>query len=33
VHLNIAMAWRKNGYLSLADRAFLEFVNDYDKHV
>lgn len=30
VHLNIAMAWRKNGYLSLADRAFLEFVNEYD---
>ncbi len=32
VHLNIAMAWRKNGYLSLADRAFLEFVNEYGKH-
>lgn len=31
VHLNIAMAWRKNGYLSLADRAFLEFVNEYGK--
>ena len=31
VHLNIAMAWRKNGYLSLADRAFLEFVNEYSK--
>jgi len=31
VHLNIAMAWRKNGYLSLADRAFLEFVNAYSK--
>lgn len=29
VYLNIAMAWRKNGYLSLADRAFLEYVKDY----
>jgi len=29
VYLNIAMAWRKNGYLSLADRAFLEFVKGY----
>ncbi|EAS43657.1 LysR family transcriptional regulator [Photobacterium profundum] len=26
VYLNIAMAWRKNGYLSLADRAFIDFV-------
>ena len=25
VYLNIAMAWRKNGYLSLAERAFMEF--------
>ncbi len=29
VYLNIAMAWRRNGYLSLADRAFLEFVKEY----
>ncbi|TMM41914.1 LysR family transcriptional regulator [Colwellia ponticola] len=29
VYLNIAMAWRKNGYLSLADRAFLAFVKEY----
>ncbi|MGF1869028.1 LysR family transcriptional regulator [Photobacterium indicum] len=26
VYLNIAMAWRRNGYLSLADRAFIDFV-------
>lgn len=31
VYLNIAMAWRKSGYLSLADRAFLEFVKEYGK--
>ncbi|WP_407330489.1 LysR family transcriptional regulator [Enterovibrio sp. 27052020O] len=26
VTLDIAMAWRKHGYLSLADRAFIDFV-------
>ncbi|MGI9276792.1 MAG: LysR family transcriptional regulator [Endozoicomonas sp.] len=26
VYLNIAMAWRRNGYLSLAERAFIDFV-------
>ena len=29
VYLNIAMAWRKNGYLSLADRAFMAFVKKH----
>ncbi len=28
VTLDIAMAWRKQGYLSLADRAFIDFVQD-----
>lgn len=26
IHLNLAMAWRKQGYLSLADRTFIEYV-------
>lgn len=26
VYLNIAIAWRKHGYLSLADRAFMQFM-------
>ncbi|MDO6498577.1 LysR family transcriptional regulator [Photobacterium sanguinicancri] len=28
VHLDIAIAWRKHGYLSLADRAFKEYVKE-----
>ncbi|CZF79336.1 HTH-type transcriptional regulator CynR [Grimontia celer] len=28
VTLDIAMAWRKHGYLSLADRAFIDFVQN-----
>lgn len=28
VTLDIAMAWRKQGYLSLADRAFIDFVQN-----
>ncbi|OBU22909.1 LysR family transcriptional regulator [Photobacterium aquimaris] len=26
IHLDLAMAWRKQGYLSLADRTFIEYV-------
>lgn len=29
VYLDIAIAWRKNGYLSVADRAFMEFVKKH----
>lgn len=29
VFLDIAIAWRKNGYLSVADRAFMEFVKKH----
>ncbi|MGF1684333.1 LysR family transcriptional regulator [Photobacterium minamisatsumaniensis] len=29
VYLNIAIAWRKDGYLSVADRAFMEFVKKH----
>ncbi|MGF1730063.1 LysR family transcriptional regulator [Photobacterium kasasachensis] len=29
VYLDIAIAWRKNGYLSVADRAFMEFVKQH----
>ncbi|QUJ66243.1 LysR family transcriptional regulator [Photobacterium sp. GJ3] len=32
VHLNLAIAWRKNGYLSLADRAFMEFIKEHQRH-
>ncbi|GAB6262312.1 LysR substrate-binding domain-containing protein [Photobacterium sp. CCB-ST2H9] len=32
VHLNLAIAWRKNGYLSLADRAFMEFIKAHQRH-
>jgi len=29
IFLDIAIAWRKNGYLSVADRAFMEFVKNH----
>lgn len=29
VYLDLAIAWRKNGYLSVADRAFMEFVKNH----
>ncbi|UTV26667.1 LysR family transcriptional regulator [Photobacterium atrarenae] len=29
VFLDISIAWRKNGYLSVADRAFMEFVKQH----
>lgn len=29
VHIRLSLAWRKNGYLSIADRAFIEFVKQY----
>jgi len=29
VSLNLALAWRKNAYLSYADRAFIEFTKQY----
>ncbi|MGF1714468.1 LysR family transcriptional regulator [Photobacterium chitinilyticum] len=29
IFLDIAIAWRKNGYLSVADRAFMEFVKKH----
>ncbi len=29
VHLNLALAWRKDGYLSKADRTFIDFIHDY----
>jgi LysR family transcriptional regulator, cyn operon transcriptional activator len=29
VHLDLALAWRKEGYLSHADRTFIEFVKKY----
>jgi DNA-binding transcriptional LysR family regulator len=29
VNLNLALAWRKEGYLSHADRTFIEFVKKY----
>ncbi|MCG2838493.1 LysR substrate-binding domain-containing protein [Photobacterium sp. WH77] len=32
VQLNLAIAWRKNGYLSMADRAFMEFIKEHQRH-
>lgn len=29
VKLNLSLAWRKEGYLSKADRTFIEFVKQY----
>lgn len=29
VRLNLALAWRKDGYLSIADKTFIEFVKQY----
>ncbi|RKF21387.1 LysR family transcriptional regulator [Alginatibacterium sediminis] len=29
VHLDLALAWRKEGYLSIAERCFIDFVNEY----
>nr|WP_282177459.1 LysR substrate-binding domain-containing protein [Vibrio nereis] len=29
VRLNLALAWRRDGYLSVADRTFIEFVKQY----
>ncbi len=29
VYLDLALAWRKEGYLSNADRTFIEFVKKY----
>ncbi len=29
VNLGLSLAWRKNGYLSIADRTFIEFVKQY----
>jgi len=29
VKLDLALAWRKDGYLSIADKAFIEFVKQY----
>ncbi|HFF4223927.1 TPA: LysR family transcriptional regulator, partial [Vibrio cholerae O1] len=29
VWLDLALAWRKEGYLSNADRTFIEFVKKY----
>jgi DNA-binding transcriptional LysR family regulator len=32
VKLNLALAWRRDGYLSVADRTFIEFVKQYAAH-
>ncbi|MFY2508584.1 LysR family transcriptional regulator [Vibrio pectenicida] len=29
VRIRLSLAWRKNGYLSIADRTFIEFVKQY----
>ncbi|NRG04250.1 LysR family transcriptional regulator, partial [Vibrio coralliilyticus] len=29
VNLTLSLAWRKNAYLSIADRTFIEFVKQY----
>lgn len=29
VTLNLALAWRRGGYLSVADRTFIEFIKQY----
>ena len=29
VHIRLSLAWRRNGYLSIADRTFIEFVKQY----
>ncbi|MDF4802032.1 LysR family transcriptional regulator, partial [Vibrio parahaemolyticus] len=29
VTLDLALAWRKEGYLSIADRTFIDFVKRY----
>ena len=29
VNLSLSLAWRKDGYLSIADRTFIEFVKRY----
>ncbi|CAM3628134.1 LysR family transcriptional regulator [Vibrio aquimaris] len=29
VHIRLSLAWRRNGYLSIADRTFIDFVKQY----
>ncbi|EFP95325.1 LysR family transcriptional regulator [Vibrio caribbeanicus] len=29
VHMDLALAWRKDGYLSIADKTFIEFIKQY----